>query len=119
MYSKHAPRFGLHCSLLVLLFVATERRILTLLVEIKAELKEVKRMTQSNSHHISTLHASNIDLDDLPDDVNLPITSVAKLVEFDERLKTDSNLEKRLVNYIPFSHMHNCFCLNVSIKSFN
>ncbi|XP_071855561.1 uncharacterized protein [Apostichopus japonicus] len=75
---------------------ATQKKILMILAEIKAEVRDLKRQTVANSHLIQSLKTSHLDLEELPDDVNLPLSSVPLLTALDELARTDFNVEKRL-----------------------
>ncbi|XP_071855560.1 uncharacterized protein [Apostichopus japonicus] len=76
---------------------ATQKKILMILAEIKAEVRDLKRQTVANSHLIQSLKTSHLDLEELPDDVNLPLSSVPLLTALDELARTDFNVEKRLI----------------------
>ncbi|XP_071854220.1 uncharacterized protein [Apostichopus japonicus] len=76
---------------------ATQKKILMILAEIKAEVRDLKRQTVANSHLIQSLKASHLDLEELPDDVNLPLSSVPLLTALDELARSDVNVEKRLI----------------------
>ncbi|PIK36826.1 hypothetical protein BSL78_26353 [Apostichopus japonicus] len=79
----------------------TQKKILMILAEIKAEVRDLKRQTVANSHLIQSLKTSHLDLEELPDDVNLPLSSVPLLTALDELARTDFNVEKRLPTTSP------------------
>ncbi|XP_071816623.1 uncharacterized protein [Apostichopus japonicus] len=76
---------------------ATEMKILLILAEIKAEIRELKRQTVINSHLIHSIETSHLDLEELPNDIHSTLASVPFLTALDERAQTDVNVEKRLI----------------------
>ena len=88
------------CHLNVLPFSAADKSMLTLIMEVKAELKEVK----SHIKHLVNLHQSKAkdDDDDEEEDMalkemSLPCTDVDELFQLDEKIKTNKTIYKQLV----------------------
>lgn len=82
------------------MFTAAEKSMLTLIMEVKAELKEVK----SHVKHLINIHQSKPTDDEEEDmalqEMSLPCSDVDELFQLDEKIKTSKTIHKQLLSIL-------------------
>lgn len=79
--------------------------MLTLLTQLKTEIREIKDQVRANTALLQRLSDSQVEEEeelDLPQEIQLPVSTVDELKTLDDAIKADKVLQKHLVSMLMF-----------------